>query len=183
MIDPHNCTNFSRSPSELWEFFIFSVFTAGKHSTQAARSTACLLRGWEHDPRGRIVSLRQQGRLLRRLRTCGIGQYRRLARCLTEALPLDLARCSLAELETVHGVGPKTARFFLLHSRPDQTYAVLDVHLLAHLRELGFPAPRQTPTSVRAYAKWEGVLLGLAERSGMTPAAYDLNIWRGRAAA
>ena len=186
MIDPRDCTNFVRTREELEEFLVFCAFVAGKSGTQAAWATEVFLRGrfpWRGRlaPYERIRTLIRQRRLRRALKTCGIGQYTRLTRTLTEILLLDPATVPVSVLESVYGIGPKTARFFVLHSRPDQQLAVLDIHILRELRAQGYvDAPALTPQHPRMYARWERVVLGLAQAAGMTPAAFDLSVWNRR---
>ena len=66
----------------------------------------------------------------------GIGQYGRMARAFWEAanLPYDLREVELKDLMRVHGIGPKTARLFLTHTRQNQRLAVLDVTFYATSR-------------------------------------------------
>ena len=179
MIDPRDCTKFDRTPEELEEFLVFCTFVAGKSGLQAAKATERFLRG--APPYERIRMLIRQGRLRRQLKTCGIGQYSRLTRALTELLALDPATVPVEVLESVYGIGPKTARFFILHTRPNQSLAVLDIHILRQLRHEGYvDAPATTPQHPRTYARWERVVLGLAQAAGLTPAQYDLQIWNAR---
>ena len=88
--------------------------------------------------------------ILREVRT---GNYRKLCRALAGILELDLATCGAEELEQVYGVGPKTARFWLMWAR-DEDHVALDVHILRWLRERGYPdIPQQTPQSAAVYAR------------------------------
>jgi len=179
MIDPQACTKYDRTREELEEFLVFCTFVAGKSGMQAAVATHRFLR--RQPPFERIRTLLRQRRLRRQLKTCGIGQYSRLTRSLTEILALDPATVPVTVLESVYGIGPKTARFFVLHSRPDQQLAVLDIHILREMRSLGYvDAPATTPQHPRTYARWERVVLGLAQAAGMTPAVYDLSVWNRR---
>lgn len=82
----------------------------------------------------------------------------------------------LEDLEAIPGIGPKTARCFLIHSRPDQQYAGLDTHVLKFLRDKGHEVPASTPTG-KKYKELEKVFLQYAAESGMTVADFDLAIW------
>jgi len=95
------------------------------------------------------------------------------------AVDLDLATCTLEELMSVHGVGQKTARFFLLHTRPDCQCAVLDTHILKWLRDNQVDAPQNTPTSVKQYLALEKQFLFLARENFpfMSIADIDLTLW------
>jgi hypothetical protein len=110
------------------------------------------------------------------LRASRLGQYNRLSRAIRGSLSLDLRHCTVAELEAIHGVGPKTARFFLTYARPHSRYAIIDTHTLKLLREAGYTVPRATPSG-RKYLDLEQTVLALADAAGMTPADYDLSNW------
>jgi len=69
---------------------------------------------------------------------------------------LDLATCSVSDLEKIRGIGPKTARMFVLCARPNQKLAVLDTHILSFMREeLGINTPKilQTKNSIKNQKK------------------------------
>lgn len=115
-----------------------------------------------------------------KIREYGLGKYNVLTKTLNQIIQfrgwLDLV--TLDDLESVHGIGPKTARFFLLHSRPDQNLAVLDVHILRWMREqLGVATPKQTPTG-KKYRELEAIFLTEAAQRGTTAAQLDLDIWK-----
>ena len=113
------------------------------------------------------------------LRACRVGQYGRLTKAILGTMKVDLRTATLDELMAIHGIGPKTARFFLVHSRENCNHAVLDVHILKFLRANGYPtAPVQTPSG-KAYLFWEKVFLDYCKV--MFPhksiADIDLAIW------
>ena len=92
---------------------------------------------------------------------------------------MDLDRVTVDELVRVKGIGPKTARFFVMHSRKNERVATLDVHILKWLREQGVEnVPSQTPQNSLNYNRLEKAFLELAEKMGRTPAELDLQIWR-----
>jgi thermostable 8-oxoguanine DNA glycosylase len=118
------------------------------------------------------------GRLETILRESRTGNYTKLAACIRGLLTakLDLATCAPIDLEAIHGIGPKTSRFFILWTRPGAEYAALDVHVLRWLRLMGHDAPKATPTGAK-YAELERVFLVLAKSFGMTPRELDHAIW------
>lgn len=67
-----------------------------------------------------------------RLKKNGIGCYNIKAKGLWQLVRsgLDLRICSVSDLEGIHGIGPKTARCFVLHSRKDAECAGLHIVLL-----------------------------------------------------
>lgn len=115
------------------------------------------------------------GALLRRVRA---GNYRKLERCIRELVVsnLNLATCTIEELERIHGIGPKTSRFFILWTRPGAQYAALDVHILRWLRSKGYSAPKSTPSGCK-YRELEVIFLAEAEKLKITPRELDEQIW------
>lgn len=99
-----------------------------------------------------------------------------VTRIVTELAPEHFLRtCDAEDLESFPGIGPKTARFFLLHSRPDVECAVLDRHILRWMGQY-MKVPNATPTGER-YRELERAFLSHARRLGKTPAQLDLDIW------
>jgi thermostable 8-oxoguanine DNA glycosylase len=87
----------------------------------------------------------------------------------------------LQDLEKIPGVGLKTSRFFLTHSRPNQSYAILDTHILRHMRDdLNIATPKTTPTNPKVYYALEAKLLEVVRASGKSYADYDLEVWSKR---
>jgi hypothetical protein len=187
MIQPHAITNFSRSDYELQEFLLFCVCVHGKSSEQQARKLEIFLAGhWWHGGMLPFTMIRMYGYtgVYCNLETTKMGQYKRITKAfiaITEA-NLDLRTCTVEDLEKIPGIGMKTARFFLTHSRPNQEYCVLDTHILRHMREdLGFPnVPKSTPTSPLKYYALEEKLLVIVRASGKSFAEYDLEVWSKR---
>lgn len=155
-------------------FAIFCVCVANKTEAHGRRVTEQLC----HSPFGSIRSLLIHGKLGARLRELRSGQYTRLEKALGQLATgaLDLRTCSVSALECIHGIGPKTARYFILRTRPGARVAALDTHILKWLRVLGHKAPKSTPSG-RSYARWEQVFLGEADRLGLSPQDLDHRIW------
>ena len=118
------------------------------------------------------------GTLVLALKNAGIGCQTIRAKSLQSLLEshLDLRTCTVDQLEQISGVGPKTSRFFILHSRLNARVAALDVHILRYLKSLGYNVPTVTPTG-KNYRKIEEIFLQEADKSGMTVADFDLFIW------
>jgi hypothetical protein len=79
-------------------------------------------------------------------------------------------------------VGPKTSRFFLLHTRPGSRYAVLDAAALKYLARNGVRVPPAPPAKGPGYVRLEAEALALADRAGMAPAEFDLFVRAASAA-
>jgi len=177
-VDPKNITNFNRTDGELEAFMIFSIAVAGKNATRTANLIADVLHQAEQNE--------TPFQFLRRiplddhLRFWRVGQYRRIIPALEGVMKLDLRTCTMGDLLKVHGIGPKTANMFLLHSRPNHQGAVLDTHILRWMREVhGVKTPKQTPSG-RRYDQLEKVATQLIRESfpQMSLADADLLIWK-----
>lgn len=160
---------------------IYSIIVAGK-SAEFAR--AAIQRLFQHigtyNLRASITHWMKEDVLRMNLEHGRTGNYTKLERAIKHIIDtaLDPVRCTLDDLEAVPGIGPKTARFFLLWTRPTQSrYAALDVHVLRWLREQGYDAPRQTPANRKKYAVLEQAFLTEAKKRNQTPAQLDAEIW------
>jgi thermostable 8-oxoguanine DNA glycosylase len=179
LIDPKKITNFTRTQAELQSFFLFGLFCAGKNSDYAAKCLAKLLHNNEGETPFEVLKNLGETGIHNALVASRIGQYTRLTKAIMDAVYLDLSTCTLEELMSVHGVGQKTARFFLLHTRSNCKVAVLDTHILKWLRDNGVDAPQVTPTSVKQYKALEEKFLFLAGINFpfMSIADVDLTLW------
>jgi len=178
LIDPENVINYHRTDSELELWWMFSCVVAGKTArTQARLLEAFLKKLPGESPFDKLRTIGEE-KLREALIESRLGQYNRLARTFWESLSLDLRNCSVSDLETIHGVGPKTARMFIMMSRPDQRLAALDTHVLKHLRAQGIEAPKTTPPAGTRYRDLEDAFIALADEAGMAVADYDLQVWK-----
>jgi len=193
MIDPNNVTNAARTPAQLEEFLLFCVVVAGKNADQQSGKLERFLGG--RGPFAHIRSSDRDGRLEERLREVRLGKYTLLGRSFRELAGsgADLGRCTWEELTRFPGIGIKTAKFFVLHSRPREMHGVLDTHVLAWMREHWAPAgagglsvPRHSPQDARVYRFWETVYFGMvsarhhAGAQSVDWARFDLDLWRER---
>lgn len=178
MIDPTRITNFKRTKSELEELLLFCIIVAGKTaSIQAKKLDLFLKDDISLSPFQLLDSYLRKGILLDKIKEAKLGQYNRLEKAFAQVLNLDVFNCTVAELENIMGIGPKTARFYILHSRSNQQVAVLDTHLLKWLREeLGLNAPKSTPNS-KQYLILEKEFLSYCKEHKKNPATLDLEIW------
>ena len=93
-------------------------------------------------------------------------------------------RCAgLASLLLIPGVGDKTARFFLLHSREDEQCIPLDTHVLKFISSKGVPCvPTSTPPHSK-YFMWEKIAREMythemRSKGYSNLAETDLAIWK-----
>lgn len=179
MIDPYNVTKFDRTDEELEEFLLFCIFVANKPAKRTADVLERFLGGTK-EPFERVKSYALHHTLGDMLRLVKSGQYTRLERCLTELVMsgINLKKCSAKDLEEISGIGPKTARYFILHSRPNAKVACLDTHILKFLREQGIEnVPKSTPTG-KKYRELEKIFIKKANECGKSIADFDLSIWK-----
>lgn len=188
MIDANNITNFDRTNDELLEFWLFALFVRGKNADVQAKKLEYFVDLCRMTPN--TWTTLSAGLWQKRddidgmLRSVKAGQYDTLTSAILQTVirldadPAFLRRASARDLEQIKGVGPKTSRFFILHSRPKARVAVLDTHILNYLGDRsGEKIPRATPTGKR-YAELEETFLTYADYYGVDPAAFDLAIWR-----
>lgn len=179
MINPTQITDFNRSRAQLQAFWIFCIVVAGKNSDYAASVVAKLLNKGKDDPFGYFRSLGEHG-VRNALVAAKAGQYDRISRAIKESLDLNLETCTFDELMAVFGVGPKTAQFFLVHSRPNYEGVVLDTHILRYLRDKNFDAPESTPQKMEKYNELSKAFLYISaiDYPNLSAAQRDLLIWR-----
>lgn len=201
--DPYNlndmlcCADDDRS---LQDFFVFSVCVAG-HSAKATHAAVerflseiyCYndqYSDYDHDERDCFSEIHFYVRhngvdgLAELLKSSGIGCYRLRARTLADVVNvyiytgLDLRTVAAARLEEFVGIGPKTARFFMLYSRPwVEDIAVLDVHILRWMKEQGYNVPASTPSGKR-YAELEKQFIAEAQQRGVHVRDFDFALWK-----
>ena len=166
-------------------FLIFSVIVAGRNAKMAVEKTWRLLEfTWgEETPFDLIKHYIDHNTLTQKLKSLKIGQYTRIEKALKDIINLNVETCTLDDLLACHGVGNKTARFFLLNTRKDAEYAVLDTHVLKWLNSLfgnWMSVPKSTPTSGSRYALWEykAIQAMKKEYPERTLAQADFEIWK-----
>lgn len=181
VIDPKNITDYTRTDNELQTFWLFCILVAGKNSDTTSRALSRIINDltpWDN-PFDGIKRIGYEGLkdILQKNKT---GQYDRITRAIWQSLDLDLRNCSVEDLTKIHGVGPKTARFFLLHSREFCDEIVLDTHILKWLKKCGIEnVPDNTPQNPQKYAELSVICKDLMEQNypGLSLAKIDLLIW------
>ncbi len=179
MVDPINFTNFNRTKDELEEVLLFTVLVAGKNALTTAKSLDKLLHfiGWRRGSPFKCLKKYTEPALKALLHMHGIGCYRNKAKAIYQLVHsgLDLKKCTTDDLEEIYGIGPKSSRMFILHTRPNSRIACLDVHILSFLRDKGYDVPNATPSSKKKYKEVEDIFLEVAK--GKNIAEFDLKIW------
>lgn len=182
-VDPHNCTDFNRDHTALEVFLLFCICVAGKRASVTARKVNALADRTQEeaegfDPTTVLHEWWERDHLTFMLKQFKLGKYSLLERSIPRLIGLNLRTCTIEDLEEVPGIGMKTARYFLVHTRPDMKVAALDTHILRFMREeLGIPTPKTTPTGDR-YLELERKFLTYVQSTGRTVAEVDLEIWK-----
>jgi hypothetical protein len=164
------------STAELQYRLLYSMVVAGK---SAKFAEAVMRRLFKYEPPFEAIRRwTRDGELEAQLKNARAGNYSKLARGFSEVAvsSINLRKCAPADLEKIHGIGPKTSRFFILWTRPGAVHAALDTHVLKWLRYLGHDAPKSTPTGEK-YLALENVFIAAARARGMTPRELDSAIW------
>lgn len=180
MIDPSNITNYYLTDYGLQEILIFWICVAGKTAATIAKAVDKLLNELEGDTPFKKIKQFGQENLPDRLKECGIGCYTLKAKSIWTLIntDIDLRTCTLEDLEKIPGIGRKTSRGFVMHSRPDSNCACLDVHILKFLRDKGHDVPNSTPGSKKLYEGLEKLFIEYAKEANKPVADFDLEVWK-----
>ena len=194
MIDPTKITNYNRSIKELQEFLLFAIVVAGKNSKIQAKKLDDFLHEItveyelleKKSPKSFFHALRSLGktRIDTVLRKVRMGQYKRITNAFESVSHLNnLQTCTFDQLEKFDGIGGKTSRFFVLHTQKNARCAVLDTHILKHIKAehpdeyVRNIVPKSTPSG-NLYNVLEHKFLKMVDKTSMTVAEYDLKIWK-----
>jgi endonuclease III len=174
---------FSRLQLEDW--ILFGILVANKEAAQTRRKLDSLLevlRTLYPQATSPFDAIRQSlmaGTLRSSLVAVRTGQYNRIAHAFYDVINLDLDNLSVEALESVHGIGPKTARMTMLYAFPGLEVVPLDTHVLKFLRERGYEnVPKATPPAGPQYKHWEAVFVEESVRAGLTVLELDTKVWR-----
>ena len=184
MINPAKVTNYNRTQSELQEFLLFCINVAGNKSAVESPKLEVFLERvrnitGEDAPFDGMKKLGTP-RLVEIMHWAAISPYKQRHNSYCDVLQLgDLRAVSITRLLQVRGIGLKTARFFLSHSREDFDEPMLDTHILRFLRDQGYrDAPKSTPQNVGIYNYYANVFKMFARTLGKSVTDLDLEIWK-----
>ena len=192
MIDPAKVTNYNRTHAELEEFLLFGINVAGKKCSVEApklerfliglrdRYGKCLLSGQTPSPFNLVRYAWAEGTLQNLMKKYGIAPHKQRYNSYCDVIQIsDLYLVSLNRLLQVRGIGLKTARFFLSHSRENFDEPMLDTHILSFLRDQGYSdAPKTTPSNPSVYAQYASIFKDIARQLGESVTDLDLRIWK-----
>ena len=183
MVDPNKITNYDLNDVQLEEMVIFWICVAGKKASTISRAldkvytNLVAAYGWK-SPFNLFKGLSEL-EIANRLWEAGIGCQKTKSKAIKQISNsgFDLKTCTVDNLVSIHGIGPKTARCFILHTRENAQVAGLDTHVLAFLKDLGYEVPKSTPTG-KKYLEIEKLFLNIVNKTNRTVAELDLIIWR-----
>jgi len=188
MINPTKISNFSLTVNELEENLCFWVAVANKTAAtisqyidnfflDLSKQTGSTFDPNLNSPFELIRNVGDLPTLTELVKKHRFGCFKTKAQGFLELANsgLNLKTCSINDLEGIHGIGPKTARCFLIHTRANTRHAGLDTHILRFMRDAGLNAPTSTPTG-KKYQYWENKFLELVPE-GVSVADFDLAVW------
>jgi len=185
MINPAEVTNYNRTQYQLQEFILFGINVAGKKSSIEAPKLEVFIERAKNItketlPFNCIRKLIELGRLQEIMHWAKLSPYKQRYNSYVAVSKIqDLQTVTLNKLLEVAGIGLKTARFFLSHSREDFDEPMLDTHILRYLRDQGYKdAPKSTPSSLPIYSYYANAFKMLARTLGKSVTDLDLEIWK-----
>ena len=187
--------------AELQRFLLHTVVVAGKSAPFAKQAMdkflgACGLTSHFDTsalPFDYIRELISKDFLPRMVVDAKMGNYRKITKAFTEIAlsDLDLEKCWVDDLEKIHGIGCKTARFFLMYTRPVEDtnqIAVIDTQTwkwvttdkwaAKRLKELGITKIPPKPVTISSrYKIYEQVVCEAAKKRGISSRDWDSSNW------
>lgn len=177
MIDPFKIPDVF-TQDYLEEFILFSICVANKPALRTAEKLDGFLKEIPHKSPffaiGMMIATHSLDTFLKKHR---MGQYKRISKAFRQVTKLDLKNLTVESLESVHGIGPKTARLIMLYLKPNSGVVPLDTHVLKFLGELGYTVPKSTPTGKR-YEQLEAAFVAEAVKRNMTVKQLDTVVWQ-----
>lgn len=179
-IDPENPIDYKQSDEQLQHHLIWLILAAGKNGRKAAKTAWGLVQDLKLPPLRFFCSLPHE-ELARFIKNNGGGCYNQKADYIQGLGPNpNLRSMTRTDLVKFKGIKYKTASCFLLHTRPKVKMIGLDRHVMRHLHEIDPYFPSKPPHSKKDYLKYEARAIDIALKCGVSPARFDLDIWRLR---
>jgi hypothetical protein len=178
-VDPNNIPS-TMSRKELEWFILFGICVANKPAniTRKKMDDFLELISGDWSPFDKVRVAINAGLLGKNLRKVRFGQYNRINRAFRQVIELNLDNLSVETLESVKGIGPKTARFIILYYKPKSEVVPLDTHVLRWLREHGYNAPKSTPPAGKKYQELEQAFVKEAKKRRLSVKELDTIVWQ-----
>jgi thermostable 8-oxoguanine DNA glycosylase len=189
-IDPTNISYRERTIPEHEAFLMFCIMVAGRNADMVAKKLNNILDAIPvkyHANKGLFNWIGNNWDEFKEL--CyenKLGQYNRILSAIARLIGLGIHKrmddetLTVEDLTAVKGIGPKTARFFLLHTRRDSQYIVLDTHMIKYLKKYWYCEwlPDTTPDA-KLYNKMEKMAILMIKKDfpHVTLSEADLEIW------
>lgn len=177
MVDPLKVVKFDRTIGEKQEFLIFCIFVANKNAMRTAAIVNKFLEDIKCSPFVYVQHLVNTGQLVNKLKELKCGQYNRISKALEQVVTLNLDKVDREDLLKVHGIGLKTASYFVSCTQQDKKYMVLDTHITKALKAFGIADIKGIPPLPK-YIEIEKKWLTFVESTGINSAEFDLEVWR-----
>lgn len=165
-------------------WLLFACIVAGKNAEFAENALKKLLGTSAMMPFDNIEGALKDQCLRGALRIAKTGNYGKLYTCfeqiiaMSKTLGRDPRDWMFADLMRIHGIGPKTARWFRMLVRPNEYGSALDTHVLKFLADVGVPnVPKSTPTWGGNYRRLEVAFMERCEKLQMSPRDLDFFVW------
>lgn len=182
IIDPTDLSDVNQNKIKTEVFLLFCIAVAGKNAKVISKGINGLLSEKEYGtPFQKIRYFIENNMLYELLKKHGLGQYNKIIKAYKEIVysDINLYNVSINDLESFHGIGKKTSRYFILYTQNRNDIAVLDTHILKFLKRKGYNVPSQTPSSEKKYKEIENIFLNESLKYDMNISELDLNIWLG----
>ena len=189
MINPTEVTNFERTPDQVEQFALFAILVAGKNSDVASRKLLEICKEVFEETHRRdiltwIIETYENRFLIQDFfQSYNTGQHTRIAKHV-DKMRFEIKNKILLDLPVrvlEEKMGPKTARFFMLHSIKDCECIPLDTHILSWMRDNGADVPKSTPKPGKRYRQIEEECLAMFNEllpEGKSVAEKDLMVWK-----
>jgi thermostable 8-oxoguanine DNA glycosylase len=167
-------------------WLMYAILVSNKSAQLATtKLNAFLAKSQFGRPFAYIKKLSFSDDLRKELEAAKVGQYNRvhsayldIAEKLSPLATDDPRTWRLVDLESIPGVGPKTARWYYGLIHPNAKVAALDTHVLKFLRDQGHEAPKATPPAGSRYLALEEIFLKHAADLEMPAPQLDYLIWQ-----
>jgi len=180
-IDPQNPIDYNQPVEQLEHHLIWLILAAGKNGTMAAKVAWNMVGQLKDYSPFTLFRRMKHEDLARKIKEAGGGCFTQKATYIQGiSKDIDLRTISRTDLVKFKGIKYKTASCFLLHTRPRIKMIGLDRHVMRHLHELDPTFPESPPSGMKQYLKYEERALQIANNMSISPARFDLDIWRLR---